>query len=236
MSIASQLDIKAFFIGILSRIYNAIPEPETQYIIEDKNIHFIWIGSEIPLKYINNILRCSEINKFYDIFIWSDYHFPTILMNTPNIICRNLNTIILKNKELIDQISAHAGKVDVIRLEVIYNYGGIYSDVDAVFIKPFDDNFNRNFVAHTEGYWNICNGCFGFNKQSKFLKFVLDCFPENFIISGKNAWLPELCGPTFFTTCFVQYNDPNIQTIHQNYLINNTDKSYSYHTMDHNWS
>ena len=52
MSIASQLDIKAFFIGILSRIYNAIPEPETQYIIEDKNIHFIWIGSEIPLKYI----------------------------------------------------------------------------------------------------------------------------------------------------------------------------------------
>ena len=100
MSIASQLDIKAFFIGILSRIYNAIPEPETQYIIEDKNIHFIWIGSEIPLKYINNILRCSEINKFYDIFIWSDYHFPTILMNMPNIICRNLNTIILKNKEL----------------------------------------------------------------------------------------------------------------------------------------
>ena len=138
MSIASQLDIKAFFIGILSRIYNAIPEPETQYIIEDKNIHFIWIGSEIPLKYINNILRCSEINKFYDIFIWSDYHFPTILMNTPNIICRNLNTIILKNKELIDQISAHAGKVDVIRLEVIYNYGGIYSDMDIEPIKNFD--------------------------------------------------------------------------------------------------
>ena len=224
--------IEKYLTGKLSREYQSLSEKETNYNIE-KNIHFIWIGSNIPENYINNILKCKELNKNYNVHVWLDKEFPPQLLNAVQ--CNNLNEFNSVHHEILNTIKLNAGKADILRYEIVYRYGGIYSDVDVVFMKPFDDNFNTSFVSHIDGYYNICNGCFGFNKGSKFLKFVLDCFPENFKMSGKDAWLPELSGPTFFTTCFTQYNDEKINTLNQKYLIFNNSYSYCYHTMDKNW-
>lgn len=222
-----------YLTGKLNREYQSKKELETYYNIDEKNIHFIWIGSSIPEKYVDNILKCKELNPDYKIYVWLDKQAPEKLLN--NVTCQDLTKFKSMHEEILNTISSNAGKADILRYEIVYRYGGIYSDVDVIFVKPFDDNFNKSFVSHINGYYNICNGCFGFNKSSKFLKFVLDCFPENFKMSGKDAWLPELSGPTFFTTCFVQYNDENINTLNQKFLIFNNSYSYCYHTMDKNW-
>lgn len=228
-----KIDYSQYLTGRLNRKFNSIKEKETIYLVE-KNIHFIWIGSKIPEKYIKNILKCKKLNLNYIINVWLDNEFPEELVNN-NIICHNINIFKSIHEELLNTITAPAAKADILSYEIVYRNGGIYSDVDAIFVKSFDDNFNNSFVSHIHGYYNICHGCFGFNKGSKFLKFVLDCFPENFCLSGKDAWLPELSGPTFFTTCFVQYNDKNINTLNQEFLINNNNYSYCYHTNDKNW-
>lgn len=228
-----KINIEKYLTGKLNREYQSEKELETYYNIDEKNIHFIWIGSNIPEKYVDNILKCKELNPDYKIYVWLDKQASEKLLN--NVTCEDLTKFKSMHEEILNTISSNAGKADILRYEIVYQYGGIYSDVDVIFVKPFDDNFNKSFVSHINGYYNICNGCFGFNKGSKFLKFVLDCFPENFKMSGKDAWLPELSGPTFFTTCFVQYNDKNINTLNQKFLIFNNSYSYCYHTMDKNW-
>ena len=35
-------------------------------------IHYIWIGSEIPTKYMSNIRSCSQLNPGYQIIYWKD--------------------------------------------------------------------------------------------------------------------------------------------------------------------
>ena len=83
---------------------------------------------------------------------------------------------------------------------------------------------------------------------SRFLKFLLDAAPEHYhseafhkvpLYPG-NLW--GRFGPAFFTTVFVsrlcsesimimfkvQYNDPSIQMIEADYLVNNSSKSVMY--------
>lgn len=232
VDINEKIDYKLYLTGILKRSYNTAIEKETNYQIEN-NIHFIWIGSKIPDKYISNIVLCKKLNTHYNVIVWLDHDSPKEFEEN-QIQTRNVNDFDFKCKKYFNEIKEMAGKADLLRYEIIYNEGGVYLDVDIIVMKPFDENFNQSFVSHKEGYYNICNGVFGFNKGSKFLKFVQDSFAENYELS-KNQWLPEKTGPTFFTTCFVQYNDQNIKTLHQNFLVYKTKEGYSYHTFDKNW-
>lgn len=196
-----------------------------------KNIHFIWIGSIIPKKYIENILKCREINSEYKIYVHLDHEIPLDFKN--NIQCINIEDSINTDQlKIINKLNTTIDKADTLRYMIIYNYGGIYSDVDAIFIKPYDNYLSNSFVTHIDGYYNITNSCFGFNRYSNFLKFMLDYIANNLHLQNSN-W--PMWGPNFMTSCFKQYNDYNIKTINQKYLIYNTDYCYSYHTHDKNW-
>jgi mannosyltransferase OCH1-like enzyme len=233
-SIEENIDFALYLTGVLNKMFKADPQKENEYLIDTKSIHFIWIGSPIPNKYVRNVIRCKEVNPQYEVNLWLDHEFPQNLADA-GVVCRDVGDLNPSSKCLLDQIEKHAGRKDVLSYEILYKHGGIFSDIDAVFLKSFDENFDRSFVSHTSGCFNVCVGIFGFNKGSKFLKFVLDCFSENFQDLSKDAWLPDLTGPTFFTTCFVQYADVNIRTINQDFLIFNNPYSYCYQTMDANW-
>ena len=56
--------------------------PEENYLLPD-NLHFIWIGSKIPRKYVNNIQTYRDKNKKYDIYLWLDNHTRIETLNVP---------------------------------------------------------------------------------------------------------------------------------------------------------
>jgi mannosyltransferase OCH1-like enzyme len=86
-------------------------------------IHFIWLGSSnIPYSYIRNISICSDINKTnYLTAIWTDNHGLDLI-----------------NKKLYSKEIHPAGKADLLRLEILYHYGGIYSDCDITWYRSMD--------------------------------------------------------------------------------------------------
>ena len=201
------------------------------------NLHFIWIGSQIPDKYLNNIKTYIDNNPTYNIYLWTDKTNPeNINKFNSKIICKNVdNDIKIINKQIYDEITIWAGKADILRYEIIYSYGGIYLDVDSISKKPFDGNFKSNFVCiEVEYYKNISNAQFGMNKNDKFLKYVIECLAKNYNSNNKDNIL-IICGPPFFTTCFYHYRDKNIKLINQKFVIHNTPESYNYHTNDKNW-
>ena len=206
--------------------------PERSYHVPAK-IHFIWLGSFIPDKYKNNILTYVKNNRQHEVYLWTDHIASVTPHNVSGIIVRDVQPLHMFNRNLFDSEWNYGHKSDILRYEIVYQEGGIYTDTDSVSVKPFDNRFNRSFVAFisSEGKY-IPNGCFGFAKHSNFLLYVVKSLQKNHErpISGRLKY-----GPPFFTTCFVNYGDNAFNIINQYELIFHSTNSYTYQTMDGSW-
>jgi Mannosyltransferase OCH1 and related enzymes len=206
-------------------------EKEAEYQLP-KIIHFVWIISEIPKKYIDLVNLFKHVNPTYEIYLWLDKNSDIEKVKN-----ENTNLVVKNVEEVQDQtyksLTYRPFMIDYIRYLIVYNLGGIYCDIDTEAKKPLDDLFNQAFVSHIEeGFNNIQNSFFGFAKGSNFLKYVMNCFiyfrekgyPEYFVWSG----------PGFFTNCFILYNDNNIRMIHQ-YITMHKEDAYTHHMFHANW-
>jgi mannosyltransferase OCH1-like enzyme/GR25 family glycosyltransferase involved in LPS biosynthesis len=221
--------------GVLPYKFSIEFEKENLYDIP-KKINFMWIFSKVPKKYIENVKLCQKINgSNYEIILWVDQ--PCDPIEGVNIKTVNYEEFI--NKDIV-QRERDTGKgclTDMTSYEIIYKEGGIYSDIDAVFMKPFDELFEKSFVSYDiDSWYNLCHGIFGFPKESKFIKYILDCIRENGDLHPEVKYPPSRTGPTFFTSCFVQYDDENIKMIDQNLTINKSLNGYCYQTNDAAWT
>jgi glycosyltransferase involved in cell wall biosynthesis len=91
-----------------------------------KMIHQIWIGPKPPPLTMMNT--------------WKDKHpdFEYIFWNESEFIKRDMT---FACQTQIDNISEIVGKVDMMRIEILYKYGGIYVDADSICIEPLDSYF-----------------------------------------------------------------------------------------------
>ena len=85
-----------------------------------KVIHFIWIGPNL-CPYSQNIASYRLHNPNWRIKIWDNNNLPDI-----------------KNKWLYERMTSWAAKADVLRLEILYNEGGIYTDCDSICLRSLD--------------------------------------------------------------------------------------------------
>jgi mannosyltransferase OCH1-like enzyme len=119
-----------------------------------KKIHFIWIGSRIPAKYISNIRSFWRLNPAFQILLWVDHECEPI----EDIEIRRVDPSKLINARIYDSAKNIGIKADVLRLEVVFSDGGIYSNIDAVALKPFDATFDNPFLAYEpHTYKDIAN-------------------------------------------------------------------------------
>ena len=117
-----------------------------------KIIHQIWIG---PLNPPTKLMQT-----------WKDKHpdFEYILWTESEIEKRGM---VFQSAAKIDMIKEYCGKADMMRLEILYKYGGIYVDADSICIEPFDSFFMNNTAFATYENENvrkdlISNGTIGF--------------------------------------------------------------------------
>jgi FkbM family methyltransferase len=86
---------------------------------------------------------------------------------------------------------------DLIRLDVLYRFGGVYVDSDLKLVKPLDDLVNRfEFFIASENGEHLTNALFGARKDSLVLRYLIDQ-----LNSAEPDWtLPPhmTTGPQFF--------------------------------------
>ena len=88
----------------------------------------------------------------------------------PNV---TLNRVRLVDSIFNNSVIHYAHKADVIRLEVLRNYGGIYLDIDVLMLRSFDAFRTKSFVLGQEGLQHVvglCNGVIIANNTSLFLE------------------------------------------------------------------
>lgn len=135
----------------------------------EKKIHIFWFGGSQKNKFIRNLN--SKLKKLesmgYEIFEWTEKNYD-VNKNSFTSFCYD-------NKKW-----AHLS--DYARLDILYQYGGIYLDQDVEVIKSFDELLYNNLFI---GYMFDCNlgtAVIGCNKKNSHIKKILEIY-ENYEIS-----------------------------------------------------
>ena len=159
-------------------------------MIIPKIIHQLWIGTKpAPITLMNT---------------WKDKNpdFEYIFWNEKEIEKRNFKFVC---QDKIDDIEEINGKADIMRWEILYEYGGIFCDADSICIEPIDDELlNKECFScweHEElRYGLISLGTIGFPPKHPMIEEAIKRTMENevsFKKTGKHAWVNV--GPVLIT-------------------------------------
>jgi mannosyltransferase OCH1-like enzyme len=155
-----------------------------------KIIHQIWIGNKpMPINLMNT---WKEKHPDFEYICWTEEEF---IKREMNFLCW----------EKINEIEEIAGKVDIMRMEILYKYGGIYIDADSICVEPFDEIImSRQAFASYENEIKrnglVSNGTIGFYQKHKLCYDAIGWIYNNDVSmkkTGKRAW--QIVGPLLLT-------------------------------------
>jgi len=225
----------------------AVPmKPETDTSVP-KIVHMIWVGSNLPNQYYRGPVSVAKLNPGYEIYLWvsdRDHVKVEYLQDFDNIHLKIIGQERWENQDLMDRSTNYAMLADVLRLDILYRFGGIHADVDSYAKRSFGPVFKSEFLTYFPHDWNkslqggrsqIQNQMMGMPKDSAFMKFAMECLRENF-----DDHSPTILktGPDFLTGVFIQYSFNNdIQLINWKYTIMESEESVIVDALlDADWS
>jgi len=192
-----------------------------------KRMHFIWMGSQLTTSYVQNLVEFGRLNLKWEIYLWVDQppHSNVSLMYKEISATLKIKLIkdaahLFKNRDLMCQDVNYAGKSDLLRLEVVYLYGGIYIDLDTIPFHGFDaygDLFRWPFTTYST-VGPSCNCLFGFASKSRFLEFAVDAVREN-CMKYNNCGVMTQAGTGVFQAALLRYNSSDISLIPYRFMI-----------------
>ncbi|MFS8564205.1 MAG: hypothetical protein LVR00_07855 [Rhabdochlamydiaceae bacterium] len=160
--------VKATF----DRFCSNLKSPSEQIFIP-QIIHLIWLGSEIPEKVASCFSSWEKYHAHWKIKVWTDKEIHGFEWS-----CEH-------SKRCFEQADTWAEKADIVRLEVLYRFGGIYSDADVVCLNSFEmltrqdigffSCFELNYIGKHYGEpFFVGSAVMGSCKESKVIKHCID--------------------------------------------------------------
>lgn len=110
-------------------------------------IHLIWLGSMPPKAVEISLSSWRKYHPNWDIRLWTDDKIENFRWSSE------------RSKEIFLAGKNWAEKSDILRFEILYQYGGIYSDVDIICLKSFED-FVTSDLTIFAGFENNLYGYF----------------------------------------------------------------------------
>lgn len=136
-------------------------------------IHFIWLGTPIPPRVNAVIGSWKRCHPEWEIMVWTDLEIANFPWSN------------LRLQSAFMRAETLAEKADILRLEILYKFGGIYSDTDVICLKSFHGlvtngltffaGLELNFVSpnHKNPLY-IGTAIMGAIKGSPIIKYCLD--------------------------------------------------------------
>lgn len=134
-------------------------------------VHLIWMGSPLTQAVHEVAESWKKHNPGYEIKIWTDSDVKDFAWSDPH------------SKVFFESGKNWAEKSDILRFEILYQFGGVYSDTDALCMKSIDDLMKNDltFFAGLESnkikrFGRPLVGCsvMGAAKNSPVIKRCLD--------------------------------------------------------------
>jgi hypothetical protein len=142
-----------------------------------KIIHYCWLsGDPIPDNFKKYMDSWIEKLQGYE-FIWWTYMPPPESTMPASIQHFDISMTIWTKQAFEAKLYALAA--DYIRLYAVYNYGGIYLDMDMEVVKPLDPLLETEIMLGYEHGKTLEAGCFGAVKGHPFIKKCMEYFEKN---------------------------------------------------------
>lgn len=160
----------------------------------ENNIHQIWVGgSRIPIHVKEYMDEVKNHHKHFNYHLWTDDNLPQLPSNL---------------MEIYESYNEPAIKADLLRMYVVYEFGGLYLDADfkviggitpdVLPIERCDGILVYNGSYHLSA---LANSIFAFKKGHPLLKFMMDKIVQ------KQQWI----GPNWWSQTVSKYFNTNIE-------------------------
>jgi hypothetical protein len=124
-------------------------------------IFFIWLGKYFPWSAGIAALSALRVQKPEEVVIYSDIDLQgegfDLVKNEKGITFKIIDNSLFENlndnqicMELFNKLKSPASKANLLRLALLYKYGGVYMDTDTITVKPFNDLLNFKGFCGTE--------------------------------------------------------------------------------------
>lgn len=204
-----------------------------------KLIHFVWLDHPMPEKYAKNVANVMKVNPDRRVLLWVNQEAKDVSALTTRIDTEfGADAPSARKRLLVKSIEEHqdsfrnwdiiqkepnvGARSDWIRLEAVYQYGGIYMDTDVQPFQSFSSYggvFRWPFVAYSDpkGYGNLCNCVFSAEKRSPLINLTMEGWREAFLHYKVPSGPPFGC--PVLTAAFVTYNQPEIMMLSEDFMF-----------------
>jgi mannosyltransferase OCH1-like enzyme len=161
-----------------------------------KILHQIWLGpSKMPEEFIKWRDEWKKLHPDWKYML----HTDDTIKDIPDYL-----------KKYIDSCKQYSSKSNVLRLYVIFKYGGVYCDTDFEWNKNINCFLNNKFIIAKQHGNLYCNAFFGSVANNEIIKFQLDLL-QNYVNQ------PPPWGPTLMTDAVEKYIE-NITILPTKYI------------------
>ncbi|XP_064619665.1 uncharacterized protein LOC135483079 [Lineus longissimus] len=167
-------------------IFSAVPQPEDIKYVVPNIQHYAWYSNykanktNLRFHHYMSILSSQKFNKPNCVYFWYEDEPTGKLWD---LVKRNVRNLILVHR--VGPTSIYGRKVnvpehksDVVRLEAVIKYGGIYTDLDVMILKPFTDlrvyDVTMGYESSGKGNTALCNGIMVTKPNATFLQIWHD--------------------------------------------------------------
>jgi mannosyltransferase OCH1-like enzyme len=177
-------------------------------------LHFIWIGGGEFKESYKYAIRSAQLNTRFQIFL----HTDDTTIEIPGVIIKLRTAPDIK-------VSCIAHLADIIRCDILYEEGGIYSDLDAIWLRNPWEYMDRKVVIgfSNQPYKILCNAIImseaGHPAIKKYREWLVSIMP------CKKYWIPA-------NPYHLWKDDPDVLMIKKKYFFHKNYKQIKNATID----
>lgn len=161
----------------------------TQDVLIPKRMHFIWLGQPMPDHLRSNVYEWERIHPDWMAHVWTEDNLP-ILRNSE---------LYQKARNLVPRDAVYQFRADLVRYELLYDFGGFYADVDTRPLRSINDELagHDTFAAMEDRTW-VGNTYLGSVPGHQLFADIITSIPGN--VKRNAGKRPNvLTGPKFLT-------------------------------------